>query len=89
MENIHINQKTAIRLGLNVKEACVLDYLIKRSDFCDWFSLLIMVNEMPFVSDKKDTMYRIVKSLEKKGVISLRKPRLYEYTFTLTFNGGW
>lgn len=89
MENIHINQKTAIKLGLNLSEACVLDYLIKRSDFCDWFSLLIMANEIPFVSDKKDTMYRIIKSLERKGVVSLRKTYSGEYSFTLTFNGGW
>lgn len=89
MEIIKINQKTAIRLGLNLSEACVLDYLKQRSEYCDWFSLHVMACELPFISDKADTLYRIIKSLEGMGVISINKTHKAEYSFLLTFNGTW
>lgn len=90
MQNIEVNQRISTALGLNASEALILGYLVKqRYESGYWASLSMMASDMSFISDKPDTHYRILKSLGKKGAISITKTWGDEYTFTLDLNGEW
>lgn len=79
--SIIINQKRALEWELTTSEAVVFSWIY---ELASWAEKLIYDNktyyfsnrtkaceELPIVSDKPDTMYRIFKSLEKKGLISM------------------
>ena len=80
---ININQKFAVEHGLNTSEAIVFAWLY---ELPSWAKSVLIDNktyyfasenkaaeEMPLISDKKDTFYRLYKSLAKKGLIEMLK----------------
>lgn len=77
------NQTKALDWGLNVSEALVFDYLYELPSWAN--SIVLYGNmyyfaarekvceELPIVTQKPDTMYRIFKSLQDKGLIEIYK----------------
>lgn len=80
---IYIDQPFAIRHKLKYSEAAVYGFFTRLPGWADfkiirdkpyYFSSRNMVCEaLPLVTEIPDTMYRIYKSLEKKGLVSLEK----------------
>lgn len=76
-----INQKRAVEWELTMSEAVVFSWLYELPSWADklvfnnetyyFGSRTIACKELPLVTDKTDTMYRIYKSLEKKGLIAI------------------
>lgn len=79
--NVLINQYKSVEWGLTTSEAFVFSWIY---ELASWAEKLIYnsetyyfcsrneaCRELPLVTDKPDTMYRIYKSLEKKGLISM------------------
>lgn len=79
--SILINQKRALEWELTTSEAVIFSWIY---ELCSWADSLIYngetyyhasrakaCEELPLVTDKLDTMYRLYKSLEKKGLISI------------------
>lgn len=97
---ITINQEKAIEWKLTANEAMIIDYLLRlpswgqritveNNDFY-WVSRSKIISDMPFITTKDDTVYRIYKSLSDKGLIEYMKlgqkdaimilPKLQEWT---------
>lgn len=79
--NITINQLKSVEWGLSSSEAIVFSWIYSLPS---WATKIEFGNktyffgskneackELPIVTDKEDTMYRIYKSLEKKGLLEL------------------
>ncbi len=80
--NIVINQGKAIEWGLNLSEASIFSFLyelpswaeaspIKSGPFDVWYfcSKNKIIEEFPLLTKKRDTVYRLLKSLVEKGLI--------------------
>lgn len=96
---ININQKFAVEHGLNTSEAIVFAWLY---ELPSWAKSVLIDNktyyfasenkaaeEMPLISDKKDTFYRIYKSLAKKGLIEILKIGKATYIEITDLGKGW
>jgi hypothetical protein len=80
---ISIDQTHSIAWGLSLSEAAMFSFLYSvpawaEQIFVDnqvWFfaSRNKAIDEMPIISDKSDTIYRLYKSLQSKGVIDWKK----------------
>jgi hypothetical protein len=80
---ISIDQTHSIAWGLSLSEAAMFSFLYSvpawaEQIFVDnqvWFfaSRNKAIDEMPIISDKSDTVYRLYKSLQSKGVIDWKK----------------
>ena len=80
---ISIDQTHSIAWGLSLSEAAMFSFLYSvpawaEQIFVDnqvWFfaSRNKAIDEMPIISDKSDTVYRLYKSLQTKGVIDWKK----------------
>jgi hypothetical protein len=80
---ISIDQTHSISWGLSLSEAAMFSFLYSvpawaEQIFVDnqvWFfaSRNKAIDEMPIISDKSDTVYRLYKSLQTKGVIDWKK----------------
>jgi hypothetical protein len=80
---ISIDQTHSIAWGLSLSEAAMFSFLYcvpawAEQIFVDnqvWFfaSRNKAIDEMPIISDKSDTVYRLYKSLQTKGVIDWKK----------------
>lgn len=80
---ITIDQAFAIEYGLSQSEAYVYAYVLTAPAWCDKallddrvllkLSRRKIVADMPLVTDKPDTMYRIMKKLADKGLVELSK----------------
>lgn len=72
---ITINQAAAIEWGLNPQQALLLAFIrdLAGSSGEAWLGIdkHLIVNEMPILTDKPDTAYRLLKQLELAGVLSL------------------
>lgn len=78
---IQINQKRAVEWKLSTSEAVVFSWIYELSSWADRLiyngetyyhaSRAKACDELPLVTDKLDTMYRLYKSLEKKDLISI------------------
>lgn len=78
---ISINQKRSVEWGLTTSEAVVFSWLYELASWAEkliyngntyyYGSRSIACKELPMVTDKPDTMYRLYKSLEKKDLISM------------------
>lgn len=81
--SIYINQVKAIEWDLTQNEAIILDWLTKRLAWFEkvtigekswyWASRNLAIKEVPIVTTKPDTVYRIYKSLHEKGFIDYFK----------------
>ena len=79
--NININQKKAVEWGLTSSEAIVFSWVYELASWADkmeykgktyyYGSKNKACEELPIITDKRDTMYRIFKSLQGKGLIEL------------------
>lgn len=77
---ITINQNRSVEWKLTSSEAIVFSWIYELPSWADkmeydgntyyFGSRNIACKELPIVTDKSDTMYRLYKSLEKKGLIS-------------------
>lgn len=96
---ININQKFAVEHGLNTSEAIVFAWLY---ELPSWAKSVLIDNktyyfasenkaaeEMPLISDKKDTFYRLYKSLAKKGLIEMLKIGKTTYISITDLGKGW
>ena len=78
---ISINQKRSVEWELTTSEAVVFSWLYELASWAEkliyngntyyFGSRSIACKELPMVTDKPDTMYRLYKSLEKKDLISM------------------
>lgn len=73
--SIYINQKAAIEWGLNLNQAAVFSVIYsaaawadKRGDYWN-LSKGKIIDELPLLTDKVDTVYRLQKQLIDKGLI--------------------
>lgn len=76
-----INQNRSVEWELTASEAIVFSWLYELPSWAEkliledktyyFGSRNIACKELPIISDKADTMYRLYKSLEKKGLISM------------------
>lgn len=79
--NININQKKAVEWGLTSSEAIVFSWIYELASWADkieyknktyyYGSKNKACEELPIVSNKRDTIYRLYKSLQGKGVVEL------------------
>lgn len=79
--SILLNQKRACEWGLTSSEAIVFSWIYELPSWADklvlneetyyYGSRNMACVELPIVTDKHDTMYRIYKSLQKKGLINV------------------
>lgn len=96
---ININQKFAVEHGLNTSEAIVFAWLY---ELPSWAKSVLIDNktyyfasenkaaeEMPLISDKKDTFYRLYRSLDKKGLIEILKIGKATYIAITDLGKGW
>ena len=77
---ITINQNRSVEWKLTASESIVFSWIYELPSWADkmeyngityyFGSRNVACKELPIISDKADTMYRIYKSLEKKGLIS-------------------
>ena len=94
--SILINQNRALEWDLTTSEAVVFSWIYELASWADklifnektyYFSSREKAcKELPIVTNKADTMYRIYKSLEKKGLISVITISKKEY-ISLTEKG--
>lgn len=80
---ILLNQTKAIEWELNLTQATLFAYLIDLPSWAEqfivgneiyyWSSRNKVINELPILTDKEDTVYRLMKQLEEKGLIVLKK----------------
>jgi hypothetical protein len=80
---ISIDQTHSIAWGLSLSEAAMFSFLYSVPSWAEqifvdnqvWFfaSRNKAIDEMPIISDKPDTVYRLYKSLQTKGVIDWKK----------------
>ena len=80
---ISIDQTHSIAWGLSLSEAAMFSFLYSVPSWAEqifvdnqvWFfaSRNKAIDEMPIISDKSDTVYRLYKSLQTKGVIDWKK----------------
>jgi len=80
---ISIDQTHSIEWGLSLSEAAMFSFLYSVPSWAEqifvdnqvWFfaSRNKAIDEMPIISDKSDTVYRLYKSLQNKGVIDWKK----------------
>lgn len=83
--SIYINQEKTLEWQLTTNESILCSYLISvageywvRNETIDgrkyaWISKNKILKDMPMLTDKVDTVYKLLKSLDKKGVISYCK----------------
>lgn len=82
--NLYINQAKSIELGIsNTTESIILDLLsvapvwantiIVDKEVFYWVARQRVVEQLPLLSLKADTVYRYFKSLDKKGLIKYKK----------------
>ena len=79
--NININQKKAVEWGLTSSEAIVFSWIYELASWADkieyknktyyYGSKNKACEELPIISNKRDTMYRLFKSLQGKGLVEL------------------
>ena len=79
--SININQKKAVEWELTSSEAIVFSWIYELASWADkmeykgktyyYGSKNKACEELPIITDKRDTMYRIFKSLQGKGLIEL------------------
>ena len=78
---ITINQRAAMAYGLNIQQAAVLSYLQKAWKWAEpveqggktfyAISKRMVIEALPMLTDKEDTAYRLMKALEKQGLVEL------------------
>ena len=81
--NIHIDQVHSIEWGLNLSEAAAFAFCYNLPSWAEtiqtdgeiyYFAARTkVIEEMPILSDKPDTIYRLYKAIELKGLIKYRK----------------
>ncbi|WP_444922666.1 hypothetical protein ACJJH9_00145 (plasmid) [Microbulbifer sp. DLAB2-AF] len=76
---IRINQACALEWGLNVKQAVLFDYLwaqcaaLPEGEIYLSTSKTEILEDLPLLTDKPDTAYRLLCQLQKLGLISYTK----------------
>lgn len=82
--NIYINQTKAIEWNLSLTEAAIFAYLyelpswaeknIQNSNEGIWFfcAKTKIIKEFPLITDKINTIYKVLKSLQEKGLIKVK-----------------
>lgn len=96
---ININQKFAVKHGLNTSEAIVFAWLY---ELPSWAKNVLIGNktyyfgsrnkaaeELPLVSDKPNTFQKLYKKLEAKGLIEIIKIGKAEYIAITDLGKGW
>lgn len=81
----YINNTKAIEWNLSLSEAVIVDYIVSivgdfwiKNFIIDgftywWISKTKIISDLPLLTDKEDTVYRLLKSLDSKGIIKYIK----------------
>ena len=80
---LSINQEKALELGLNLTQSIIMDMLVTAPTWADtiiidgevfyWVNRNTIVEELPLLGLKLDTVYRNLKKLSSLGVIRYKK----------------
>ena len=94
--SLYINQVKAIEWGLNPQQAILFSFLYELPSWANseiingepyyWVTKPKIIEELPLLTDKPDTIKRLIKQLEEKGLVSRAvkdKCRLYVKTTKL------
>lgn len=89
-----INQPLALEWGLNAQQALLLAFIHEMSSSRISKPVAIdkhdIVREMPILTDKPDTAYRLLRQLELAGVIHLdNQPKTTVVRFTQAYLQRW
>lgn len=97
--NIIINQIKAKEWGLNLQQASVFSFFYELPSWAEsiieddkiyyFASKNKAVEELPILTEKKDTMYRIYKQIEEKGLISVIKKDGKDYILITDKGKSW
>lgn len=97
--NIIINQAKAKEWGLNLQQASVFSFFYELPSWADsiieddkiyyFASKNKAVEELPILTEKKDTMYRIYRQIEEKGLISILKKDGKDYVLVTDKGKSW
>jgi hypothetical protein len=97
--NILINQAKAIEWELNLSEAAVFAFVYELPSWAEsmhidgqpWYfaSRNKAIEEVPIITSKPDTMYRLYKSLQDKGLIKWQKVGEREYIQVTDKGKSW
>ena len=97
--NIIINQVKAKEWGLNLQQASVFSFFYELPSWAEsiieddktyyFASKNKAVEELPILTEKKDTMYRIYKQIEEKGLISVIKKDGKDYILVTDKGKSW
>ena len=97
--NIIINQVKAKEWGLNLQQASVFSFFYELPSWAEsiiegdkiyyFASKNKAVEELPILTEKKDTMYRIYKQIEEKGLISIVKKDGKDYVLVTDKGKSW
>lgn len=96
---VSLDTTRIIEWGISLSEAAVFSWLTDSPKWAEqlfddgqvWFFVARTkaCEELPFVTDKPDTMYRHYKSLEENGLIRLKKVGLKDYISLQKKAAGW
>ena len=94
-----INSEKSIEWGLNIKCAYIFSWIyelpswankvIIGSDVYYFASKNKIIEELPLLTDKLDTVYRYLKILEEKGLIVLKKIDSKDYIALTEKSKSW
>ena len=74
MEYTTIDQRLAIKYNLNLQESYLMGFLVEKLNSNKFINISKseIVNELPLLSDKYDTIYRYLKKLMNVGLIEFK-----------------
>lgn len=97
--SLYVNQVKSLEWKLTLSEAIILDYIVrtlawKSTFYIDgklyyWISRTKVIQDMPIITEKPDTIYNIFKSLHKKGLIVYLKQNAKDLIHITKKSAGW
>ena len=97
--SLHINQLRAVEWDLNPSEAIVFGWLFGLPSWAEtitledgvysWAAPSLFVADLPLISSKEDTFYRLLKSLIGKGLVKKFKYERRDYWQITTKGKAW
>lgn len=91
-QQINIDQENTIKWRLTLREAIVFSYLhdnVQGTGRTAQYARSYLIEQLPIVTDKSDTMYRILRSLDDKGLIFHKKSDKWDSVTLLSKSYPW
>lgn len=97
--SLYINQPFALRHGLNVQQALLFSFFYELPSWANSVTLegvpyylatkSKIIDELPLLTDKPDTVYRLAKALRDKGLIEIKVIDSKTYYRTTALGATW